>query len=112
MFSANDKSITDEQLIYMFLCLPDRYMVIIKDIEEFFSQRRAFSLAILLSVLDDKSLLYSNFIYIKKFLSIASQCLKGRILVIITNYPEKLLNALIKDGCIDYIVDFGNATQA
>jgi chaperone BCS1 len=112
MFLANDKSITDEQLMYLFLCLPDRCMVVIEDIEEFFLRRRAFSLAILLGVLDGKSLPYSNFIYTKKFLGIASQCPKGRILVMTTNHPEKLPNALIRDGRIDYIVDFGNATQA
>ncbi|KAG9245945.1 BCS1 N terminal-domain-containing protein [Calycina marina] len=36
---------------------------------------------------------------------------EGRVLVMTTNHPEKLDKALIRDGRIDYQIEFGNTTE-
>ncbi|KAH7025202.1 mitochondrial chaperone BCS1 [Microdochium trichocladiopsis] len=113
ILSLNDASLTEEDLNMLFSKLPPRCIVLLEDIDTaglsrsgnksdspsvegglYKSRKQGISLSGLLNAID----------------GVASQ--EGRVLIMTTNAPEKLDQALVRPGRVDLHIKFNKATCA
>ena len=113
--SLLDTTLSEEDLAHLFSCLPHRCIVLLEDIDATGKSRRED----IVTAIDGESTTDANKKQVGKISlsgllgaidGVASH--EGRVLIMTTNYPEKLDDALTRPGRIDMRIDFSLATKA
>ncbi|RFU24817.1 hypothetical protein B7463_g11525, partial [Scytalidium lignicola] len=102
-----NSDLTDEDLPILFSSLPARCIMLLEDIDSAGLERRQEKGDQQYSQEQKKGISFSGLINVLDGVS----SVEGRVLVMTTNYLDRLDEALVRAGRIDYKVEFTNATQ-